>query len=170
LLTTSFGVFSAGKLHITQNITDAIKNQDLSKLSPITLDTPNFLWPNFAKVVPESVFNQRVIVVPDGFLPPGKNNGGVYLVVMDSTDITKTVKTVTITHNKSGYFYHMGFWMDLNGDGRMDFLTAKSNAKVGQGELVWYEHPAEGLDATENWTEHIITTGPDVEFDAVMMD
>lgn len=55
----------------------------------------------------------------------------------------------------------MGEWLDLNGDGRKDFLTARSNAKAGGGELVWFEHPAEGLtDAT--WTEHVVASGPDV--------
>ena len=39
----------------------------------------------------------------------------------------------------------MGEWIDLNGDGRKDFLTARSNAKVNGGELVWFEHPASGL-------------------------
>jgi hypothetical protein len=72
---------------------------------------------------------------------------------------------MTMTKNSDGYFYHMGFWIDLNGDGRKDFLTAKCNAKAGQGKLVWYEHPVGGLD-TENWTEHIIATGPDVGIEA----
>lgn len=89
---------------------------------------------------------------------------------MDGSDITKTVKTVTLTNNKDGYFYHMGFWIDLNGDGRKDFLTAKCNAEAGQGKLVWYEHPAEGLSASANWTEHVITTGPDVDIEADFMD
>lgn len=90
LLTTSFGMFSSGKIHVTTNITAAIQKQDLSLLKPVTLDTPSFLWPNFAKIVPESVFNERVIVVPDGFLPPGKTNGGIYLVQIDNSDVTKT--------------------------------------------------------------------------------
>ena len=30
---------------------------------------------------------------------------------------------------------------------------------------MWYEHPAEGIDA-ENWTEHIIATGPDIGIEA----
>ena len=85
---------------------------------------------------------------------------------MDDADITKTVKTVQMTHNRTGYFYHMGYWVDMNGDGRKDFLTAKCNAKAGGGELVWYEHPESGLDATGDWTEHVIVSGPDVGIEA----
>lgn len=55
----------------------------------------------------------------------------------------------------------MGEWVDLNGDGRKDFLTARSNAKAGGGQLVWFEHPAEGLTSA-TWTEHVISEGPDV--------
>jgi len=83
---------------------------------------------------------------------------------MDSVDVTKTVKTTVMTQNTDGYFYHMGFWIDLNQDGRKDFLTAKCNTKAGQGKLVWYEQPAGGLQA-EHWTEHVIATGPDVEIE-----
>lgn len=81
-------------------------------------------------------------------MPPGKGNGGIYAIVMDNSDITKTEKTVTLTHNKEGFFYHMGFWVDMNGDGRKDFITAKTNAKAGKGELVWLEHPQGGLDVS----------------------
>ena len=55
----------------------------------------------------------------------------------------------------------MGKWVDMNGDGRKDFLTARSNAKPGGGELVWFEHPAEGLTKTP-WIEHVVTSGPDI--------
>ena len=55
----------------------------------------------------------------------------------------------------------MGKWVDMNGDGRKDFLTARSNAKPGCGELVWFEHPAEGLTKTP-WIEHVVTSGPDI--------
>jgi hypothetical protein len=81
---------------------------------------------------------------------------------MDKTDVTKTTGTFKISKNKSGYFYHMGEWIDLNGDGRKDFLTARSNAKVNGGELVWFEHPASGLSTGSTWTEHIVSAGPDV--------
>jgi hypothetical protein len=150
---------------VTTDITGAITSKDLSTLQPVVLDCPAFVWPNVARVVPMDVFNERVIVVPDGFIPPGYKNGGIYLVQMDENDVTKQVKTMTMTHNTDGYFYHMGFWVDLNGDGRKDFLTAKSNAKVGGGQLVWYEHPEGGLE-TENWTEHFIASGPDIGIEA----
>jgi len=100
-------------------------------------------------------------MVPDGFLVPGHSNGGLYIIKMDDEDITKTVSTTKISEKKKGYFYHMGYWVDLNRDGRLDYITARSNAKKDGGELVWFEHPAEGLtDAT--WTEHVVTAGPDV--------
>ena len=50
---------------------------------------------------------------------------------MDDTDVTKVVNTVKISPLKENYFYHMGQWMDLNNDGRLDFITARSNAKAG---------------------------------------
>jgi len=62
----------------------------------------------------------------------------------------------------------MGFWVDLNGDGRKDFLTARSNAKAGEGELLWLEHP-EGGFKTENWTEHVLNNMADVGLDMVEM-
>ena len=60
----------------------------------------------------------------------------------------------------------MGEWIDLNGDGRKDFLTARSNAKAGGGQLVWFEHPAAGLTSA-TWTEHVVTEGPDVGIEIV---
>jgi len=52
----------------------------------------------------------------------------------------------------------------MNDDGRKDLLIARASAKrrMGGGELIWLEHPAEGaLDGAE-WTEHVICNGPDV--------
>ena len=43
-------------------------------------------------------------------------------------------------------------------------MTARSNAQAGMGELVWYQHPVDGL-LTTPWPETIITKGPDVMFD-----
>jgi len=83
---------------------------------------------------------------------------------MDPTDVTKATKRQTIASNQNGYFYHMGYWQDMNGDGRKDFITARSNMKPNEGKLVWYEHPEGGLSVDAPWTEHIVTTGPDVGF------
>ena len=52
------------------------------------------MWPNNIAVVPEDVFGERVIMVPDGFLVPFKKNGGLYAVRVDANDITKTTGTV----------------------------------------------------------------------------
>ena len=118
------------------------------------------------KVVPYDVFNQRAIVIPDGFLVPGHSNGGVYVVTMDETDIETADTSYHISTEENGFFYHMGEWVDLNNDGRKDFITARSNAKAGEGQLVWFEHPEEGLGGT--WTEHVVCTGcADVGIDVV---
>jgi len=85
---------------------------------------------------------------------------------MDETNLTKVTGTFKLCDRHNGYFYHMGEWVDMNGDGRKDFLTARSNAKKDEGYLVWFEHPAEGL-TSNHWTEHIVTKGPDVGIQAV---
>lgn len=106
----------------------------------------------------------HALVVPDGFLVPFHNNGNVFVVTTDPADITKIQKRYQLTTQKSGYFYHTGKWVDMNGDGLLDFVTARSNAKADQGELIWLEHPAAGLQQTP-WAEHLITTSPDVQFE-----
>jgi hypothetical protein len=151
---------SDGAVYVVPDIKDAVIAGDASTLSAHKLDTPKFEWPNDVKVIPNDVFYKRGIVVPDGFLVPGKSNGGVYVITMDDSDITQTVSTTKISTEDKGYFYHMGEWIDMNGDGRKDFLTARSNAKKNGGQLVWFEHPKEGLEG--EWTEHIVCYGPDV--------
>ena len=104
-------------------------------------------------------------MVPDGFLVPFKKNGGLYAVRVSATDITKTTGTVKIDAKKKGHFYHMGYWVDLNGDGRKDYITARSNAKLGGGELLWFEHPKGGLDSGSTWKEHSLGNLADVSFE-----
>ena len=165
LLVTDFSgmPYSVGHVSIVEGVKEAVTAGDVSSLKSTTLDTGAtfFAWPNNAMVIPNDVFGFRSIVVPDGFLVPTHNDGGVYVIQMDDSDLTKVTQTVEISPKKDGYFYHMGQWLDLNGDGRKDFLTARSNAKAGGGELVWFEHPEGGL-GTAPWTEHVVASGPDV--------
>ncbi len=129
LLVSSFGVMSSGALYVVPDISAAVVAGDASTLKSNKLDTPHFEWPNNVQVVPRDVFGQRAIAVPDGFLVPGKTHGGIYVVLMDESDITQTVSTTKISTEKKGFYYHIGEWVDLNGDGRKDYLTARSNAK-----------------------------------------
>ena len=44
-----------------------------------------------------------------------------------------------------GYFYHTAQWIDLNGDGKLDLVTARATTPLvgsGSGELLWLEQPA----------------------------
>jgi hypothetical protein len=106
-------------------------------------------------------------VIPDGFLVPGHSNGGVYLAIVDNDDVTVVNEVKTMTHNEGGYFYHMGYWVDLNGDGRKDFITALSNANADDGQLVWFEHPEDWATRETYWTMHNVASGPDV---GIMID
>lgn len=160
---------SSGHIYVVPDVKDAVHAGDASSLKSVKLNTPSFEWPNNIEVIPHDVFGERAIVVPDGFLVPTKKQGGVYIVRMDPTDITKTVETKKITAKKHSFFYHMGYWVDLNGDGRKDFITARSNAKAGEGELLWLEHPADGLDSDEPWVEHVLGNIADVSIQAVEM-
>ena len=88
LLVSSFGMLSPGAVYVVPNLKEAIVSGSVKSLVSVKLETPNFIWPNCVEVIPHDVFNQRAIVVPDGFLVPGKNNGGVYIIAMSDSDIT----------------------------------------------------------------------------------
>jgi len=48
----------------------------------------------------------------------------------------------------------------MNGDGRLDYLASTSNGKPGEGELIWLEHPENGIDEDKPWEKHHIADGP----------
>merc|ERR1719163_1714361 len=100
ILVTAFSgtPWATGSVSIIPGIKDAVVADDVSSLKAKELDTGkiDFKWPNNAQVVPHDVFNSRAIVVPDGFLPPGHKNGGVYVISVDPSDITATTGTVKI--------------------------------------------------------------------------
>ena len=91
LLVSSFGALSSGKVYVVPGVTEAVNSDNASSLKPVMLKTPDFSWPNVVRTIPSDVFDGlRAIVVPDGFLPPGKGNGGIYAILMDNNDITLT--------------------------------------------------------------------------------
>jgi hypothetical protein len=65
-------------------------------------------------------------------------------------------------------------WVDMNGDGRLDVLTARATKPIlgaEGGELVWLEQPSSDPWTTSPWQEHVISSGkagdftPDVFFE-----
>lgn len=58
----------------------------------------------------------------------------------------------------------------MNGDGRLDYLTSTSNGKENEGELIWLEHPENGIDEDTPWKSHFLTTGPSTWTRANVLD
>jgi len=115
-------------------------------------------WPNKLDRAPYGDF----IVVPDGFLVPGKRSGEVFLARPDGS-------VFPITETAPSIFYHEVEWIDFDGDGLLDILTARCKLsglfKISfEGEMVWLKNP--GLDKMDKqvWQETSITKGPDVIF------
>lgn len=126
-------------------------------------------WSNWIEMAPSSV-GPNLVVIAGGFLIPvaGINTGTVCL--FDVSDPANVIKT-KISTDKSGWFYHKVVWFDMNGDGKLDLVTARAHAPADPaGELVWFEQPTDGAysnatyTATSAWAEHIAAVGPDVDF------
>ena len=143
-------------------------------------------WPNEVTSVPRRLYaNSRTgagddddddddeegledaLLVTDGFLVPGKEKGGLYVVRNPGNGIYEWMDCLTGTTNLQGapinagegdWFYHRATWMDLTGDGRLSILAARARVTLrgggsnvdhegggkttfGRGQLVWLECP-----------------------------
>ena len=80
----------SGKVSVIPNIGQAVLSSNFTGLQTYELYN-NFKWPNSVSTVPEDVFGQGVnaIVVPDGFLPPGKGNGNIFVLTTNIEDVSK---------------------------------------------------------------------------------
>jgi len=129
-----------------------------------------FLWPNLMTAVPAPLSARMPgFVVGDGFLVPLKSTGTVYHV--DTRAVPAKVRALAPT--KEEMFYHRGEFVDMDGDGDLDVLTARAIKPLlegdAYGELVWLENPgAAHDDGTSTWPLHsIVAPGPGVYFDVI---
>jgi hypothetical protein len=118
------------------------------------------LWPNECAPVPENIVGTGIsnsihmkdaLLISDGFLVPGKNKGGLYVIQRPgnrdsewSVCITGGSRSSSIADH--GWFYHRSVWLDLTGDGRKSILTARAKLNTMKGskvtaQLVWLEMP-----------------------------
>ena len=106
---------------------------------------------------------EDALLVTDGFLVPGKDKGGLYVVRNPGNGACEWADCLTGTTNLRGapinvgegdWFYHKATWMDLTGDGRLSILAARARVTLrnnnadhegvktfGKGQLVWLECP-----------------------------
>ena len=184
---TSFSLLRKGT--ISQYDLNVGKFTAASREEPQTL-SGDYLWPNeLSQFVDQS--GHTVTLVPDGFLLPGQNDGGLY-AIRDPLSAQQS-RPIRITKSKPGWFHHKAAHVRLPG-GREGILTARARKPFfgqGEGELVWLAMPAkdtvwhsscsvvEGGDGEEQqgieidtalnapWEETVLATGPDVMFEVV---
>jgi len=107
---------------------------------------------------------QDGLLVSDGFLVPGKDRGGIYVVKNPSDDVSEWTIQLTNPVSRDQWFYHRAVWVDLTGDGRLSVLTARAKlrkvaddssgrqqpvsdgdsqlvSRPRNGQLVWLEMP-----------------------------
>ncbi|XP_078584723.1 uncharacterized protein LOC144866903 [Branchiostoma floridae x Branchiostoma japonicum] len=131
-------------------------------------DRPRF--PNEVDVVPDDVFHQSgILSVPSGFFSPTKTHGTVDLLQGWSQH---EVSPVTISSQAAGeeWFYHRVEWVDMNGDGRKDALTARAHFNLvgasSKSQLVWFEQPSSSSYSalSPSWKGHVISDCADLFF------
>lgn len=76
-----------------------------------------------------SSLTQDALLVADGFLIPGKDRGGIYVVNNPSNKESEWSMELTDPFSTDRWFYHKAVWVDLTGDGRKSILTARAKLR-----------------------------------------
>ena len=120
------------------------------------------LWPNNITPYEGGTSNNSstTFILGDGFLVPGKSTGAIHRITVDANGNAKDEK---LTTDKKDWFYHKGVFVDVNGDGLKDIVTARGHKALfggGEGELIWLQNP--GNEVKIPWDEHHLADGPDI--------
>jgi len=153
LFVTSFPV--PGAVDFVPYLAD--KMNDVNSIVPENIIS-DMVWPNEVDTIPEKVFGQNFVLTAGGFLVPGFRTGEILAV-----DV-KNKTEYKISTDEIGYFYHLGAWYDVDRDGLLDVVSAKTDFPFigpGDGKLVWFKNPGA---FTFPWKETLLVRGPDVFF------
>ncbi|EWM25070.1 hypothetical protein Naga_100098g15 [Nannochloropsis gaditana] len=137
----------------------------------------SFRWPNEVYNLPPNTIagvSEEALLVADGFLMPGRSDGGLYVVQQPGTSLERVT---SLTRHRPGWFYHKATWVDLLGPGgRPCLLTARATKPFfaqTEGELVLLLQPEGPFPLAEwntPWQEVVLAKGPDVMFDVADLD
>ncbi len=103
LSVTSFSLMRKG--FITEYDVSNINEKSLTPRELIG----NYLWPNELSRFVDSQGNP-VMLVPDGFLTPGQDDGGLFIVTNPDKQGSKPKR---ITALKTGWFYHKAQYLEI---------------------------------------------------------
>ena len=164
LLWSSFGVRGAGiygngPFDNNFSVGNFCENANNST-SKTLVDSSYLSWPNEIGWVPEEVFGKKNLIhIPEGFAQPSSYDGCIAIADMNKAD-DQTLSDSDLfiisggcfDNNHSAdnhytkYYYHFAKWFDMDGDGDLDLLTARSSSKynptdVDSSQLVWFQNP-----------------------------
>eukprot|EP01038_Epipyxis_sp_PR26KG_P014638 gene14638-19661_t len=146
----------------------SIMNFDLNGIYKPRIMKGDYLWPNELNSYVDRD-GHTVLLIPDGFLMPGQNDGGLY-AIRDPHDSKS--KPVRISAPKHGWFYHRAIYIKLP-NGNEGILTARAHKPLfgkGMGELIWLVAPNNTNSIDSPWIESILIEGPDVMFETIDLD
>ncbi len=134
-----------------------IGSQLTTQITP-TLVTNQIIWPN--GVVPADPLVEYSIIVPSGFLVPGKTNGNLYY-------LSKQEPIALVPDDTEHWFYHDADFKDMDGDGYIDIVAGRANVPfIGspKTELIWLKNPGNNT-ITGPWELHYLMRegGPDIQ-------
>ncbi|CAF1170957.1 unnamed protein product [Rotaria sp. Silwood1] len=141
-----------------------IGQQLTTQITP-TLITDQIIWPN--GIVAADQLVEYSMIVPSGFLVPGKSNGNLYFI--SDTDIIPLVP-----NDGTNWFYHDAEFKDMDGDGRIDIVTARAHIPlIGKPitQLVWLKNPG-NQTITGPWKLNYLLSkgGPDIQVQFARID
>lgn len=138
------------------NVPD-IGQQLTTKINPI-LVTDKITWPN--GIVAADPLVPYSIIVPSGFLVPGKTKGNLHFIFGQTS-------TSLVPDDGKNWFYHDAEFKDMDGDGFIDIVTARANIPFIGGpttQLVWLKNPG-NQTVVGPWKLNYLFTdgGPDIQ-------
>lgn len=188
LMWSSFGTRSAGIYgigtfgldpdNIDHTFDDICDNIISNTTSPELASAKYLTWPNEINRVPFSVYNKRgLVMIPNGFATPTTFDGCLAIADLKRGPWPVQENGIQVisggcgysSRNDIKYFYHFVKWIDMDGDGDLDALTARGSSKtlptaLDSSQLVWFEN-----DGTQNfqpggnaWKMHNIALGQDL--------
>ena len=175
-----------GKIHLVENISSYFSGQGRDITAPTLVGT-GYQWPNKIELIPDGIFTRPrrvklcrpassrdclLFLVPDGFLSPGRQTGGVYIQPVEVSSSFRfhgdfIFPPVQLAPIEPFHYYFTSNWFDLDQDGKQDLVLPRITTELfdidgSRGDLVWLKQPTDPSDINKPWELNFLTSGPDV--------